>query len=67
MKFVKGHWEYGKPSWEQTIRLLKIWNYEHPDKEPQEFTKENIKASQIAYQYRNWPDKLIKYKNVEFE
>lgn len=65
MKFVNSRWEYGKPSWEQTIRLIEIWNHEHPDKEPGDFTEDNIKASQIAYQYRNWPEELEKYEGID--
>lgn len=58
---------YGKPSWEQTIRLIKIRNYEKEKKGliPKEITEDYIKAAQIAYQYRNWPEKLERYENVE--
>ena len=56
---------YGKPSWEQTIRLIKIWNYKHPDKEPEELTEENIKISQLVYEYENWPVTLEQYEGVE--
>ena len=67
MKFVNGRWEYGKPSWEQTIRLIKIRNYEKEKKGliPKEITEDYIKAAQIAYQYRNWPEKLERYEGID--
>ncbi|WP_273523347.1 hypothetical protein [Mailhella massiliensis] len=67
MKFVNGRWEYGKPSWEQTIRLIKIRNYEREreGKKTKEITEDYIKASQIAYQYYDWPEKLERYEGID--
>ena len=56
---------YGKPSWEQTIRLIKIWNHEHPDKEPEDFTEDNIKAFQCMYVYYDWSKELEKYEGID--
>jgi len=56
---------YGKPTREQAIRLIQIWNYENHDREPVEINDLEIMVKRCAAQYdTGWRTKLMKYKGV---
>lgn len=59
-------YSYGQPDREQTIRLIQIWNHEHPDKTPMEITESRIEAMSCAAEYdAGWRALIKKYEGVE--
>ena len=56
---------YGQPNREQTIRLIQIWNHEHPDEKPMEITESRIEAVSCAAEYdAGWRALIKKYEGV---
>ena len=59
-------YSYGQPDREQTIRLIQIWNHEHPDEKPMEITESRIEAVSCAAEYdAGWRALIKKYEGVE--
>ena len=57
---------YGQPDREQTIRLIQIWNHEHPDKTPMEINEAEIEAMSCAAEYdAGWRALIKKYEGAE--